>query len=74
LKQKKNNNVLIAHPNSEDEMSVIKAFFNALNIKFEIAEESPYNSKFVEKIKKIQKSTNRTEVNPEDLWGSIGLQ
>jgi hypothetical protein len=70
----KNNNVLIAHPNSEDEMSVIKAFFNALNIKFEIAEESPYNSKFVEKIKKIQKSTNRTEVNPEDLWGSIGLQ
>ncbi len=70
----KNNNVLIAHPNSEDEMSVIKAFFNALNIKFEIAEESSYDSKFVEKIKKIQKSSNRTEVNPEDLWGSIGLQ
>ena len=70
----KNNNVLIAHPNSEDEMSVIKAFFNALNIKFEIAKESPYNPKFVEKIKKIQKSANRTEVNPKDLWGSIGLQ
>lgn len=70
----KNNNVLIAHPNSEDEMTVIKAFFNALNIKFEIAKESPYNPKFVEKIKKIQKSSNRTEVNPKDLWGSIGLQ
>jgi len=46
----KSQNVLIAHPSNTNEMSVIKAFFEALKIKFEVAEESRYNPEFVTKI------------------------
>lgn len=51
----KTQNVLIAHPSNANELSVIKAFLEALKIKFEVAEESPYNPDFVVKIKKGQK-------------------
>jgi hypothetical protein len=51
----KTQNVLIAHPTNANELGVIKAFFEALKIKFEVAEESPYNPEFVAKIKNGQK-------------------
>ena len=51
----KTQNVLIAHPSNENELSIIKAFFEALKIKFEVAEESPYNPEFVAKIQKSRK-------------------
>jgi len=35
--------------------------------------KSPYNPLFVEKIKKFAASKNRTEVNPKDVWGTLGL-
>jgi hypothetical protein len=37
-------NILIAHPSSENELGIIKAFFKALKIKFEIADENNYNN------------------------------
>lgn len=42
----------------------------------EIVEEpkSPYNPEFVEMVNKAEKSKNRTEVNPDDVWGSLGLR
>lgn len=43
-------NILIAHPSNDNELSVIKAFFEALKIKFEVAKDSPYNPEFVDKI------------------------
>lgn len=46
----KTQNILIAHPSDEKELSVIKAFFEALKIKFEVAEDSPYDPEFVAKI------------------------
>ena len=69
----KSNNILIAHPSSANELGVIKAFFNALNIKFEETAENPYNQSFVKKVNKIRKSKNRTEIDPKDIWGSLGL-
>lgn len=48
-------NVLIAHPANANEFEVIKAFFEALKIKFEVADESPYNLEFVDKIQKSRK-------------------
>jgi phosphoribosylformylglycinamidine (FGAM) synthase-like enzyme len=37
-------------------------------------EESPYNPDFVAMVKKAQKSKKRTVVNPNDVWGSLGLK
>jgi molybdenum cofactor biosynthesis enzyme MoaA len=33
--------VIIAHPNTQDEIKALKAFLKALNIKFEISESIP---------------------------------
>jgi hypothetical protein len=46
----KTQNILIAHPSNDNELNVIKAFFEALKIKFEVAKDSPYNPEFVDKI------------------------
>ena len=69
----KSNNILIAYPSSENESDVIKAFFNALNIKFEEAADSPYEKNFINKIQKVRKSKNRTEIDPKNTWLSLGL-
>ncbi len=69
----KSNNILIAHPSSANESDVIKAFFNALNIKFEEAADSAYEKNFINKIQKVRKSKNRTEIDPKNTWLSLGL-
>lgn len=37
-------------------------------------EQSPYNSEFVEMVLKSAKSKKSVEVNPNDVWGSLGLK
>jgi len=37
---------------SEEQINILKSFLNALKIKFELGNESPYNREFVEKIEK----------------------
>ncbi len=44
--------ILIARPSNTNEVNTLKAFLKALNIKFEMAKESPYNPEFVAKIEK----------------------
>jgi hypothetical protein len=64
-------NVLIAHPTNANEMGVIKAFFEALKIKFEVAEESPYNAEFVAKIQKSRqqaKEGKTVKIALDDIW------
>jgi hypothetical protein len=67
----KTQNVLIAHPTNANELGVIKAFFEALNIKFEVAEKSPYNPEFVTKIQKSRKQAiegKTTKIALDDIW------
>lgn len=67
----KSQNVLIAHPTNAHELNAIKAFFEALKIKFEIAEESPYNNEFVSKIQKsrTQASEGKTvKISLDEIW------
>jgi hypothetical protein len=67
----KTQNVLIAHPSNENELSIIKAFFEALKIKFEVAEESPYNPDFVAKIQKSRKQAiegKTVKLALDDIW------
>jgi len=39
-----------------------------------VEEKSPYDPEFVKKIKKAQKRADYIEVNPNDVWGSLGLK
>ena len=48
----KTKSIIIAHPQTTEQVNAIKAFMKALKIKFDIsqAEDAPYNPEFVEKI------------------------
>ncbi len=63
---------IIVHPANEQELHVIKAFFKALKIRFEVFEEGPYNPGFVEKIVQGQKDLDQgkgTILSLEELRG-----
>ena len=38
------------------------------------SEESPYNPEFVKMVLDSAKSKNRTTIDPNDIWGSLGLK
>ena len=62
---------IIVHPSNAQEMNVIKAFFKALNIKFEVATDSPYDPKFVDKIEKSRKQAaegKTVKIDLDDIW------
>ena len=44
--------IIIVHPASNDKLEVLKAFMQALNIKFEVRplNKSPYNPEFVDMV------------------------
>jgi hypothetical protein len=67
-------NILIAHPKDKTETNALKAFMEALSIKFE--EEKPYNKEFVEKIKKSKKQYENgqfTSINKKQIKELLGL-
>ncbi|MDR6966193.1 putative metal-binding protein [Flavobacterium arsenatis] len=66
----------IVHPKNQEERNVVKAFLEALKIKFEKTteqnpDESPYNPEFVatmEKSKQDFKEGKITRINLDDIW------
>jgi len=72
----KTQDVFIAHPTTSAQVSALKAFMQALNIKFEISEEKAYNPEFVDKIKESRqqvKEGKTTRVEKEDIKEFLGL-
>lgn len=70
----KSQNIFIAHPKTSEQVSALKAFMQALKIKFEETKEEVYNPEFVEKIKFSKKQIsegNFTEVNKADIKSFI---
>lgn len=74
-KQKKKNKMktqpIIVHPSNSKEMNVIVAFFDALNIKFEVVKDSPYDPEFVTKIKNSRKQASEgktVKIDLDDIW------
>ena len=62
---------IIVHPSNEQEMSVIKAFFEALNIKFEVTKDISYDPEFVSKIEKSRKQAaegKTVKIGLDDIW------
>ncbi len=62
---------IIAHPANDQEMGVIKAFFEALKIKFEVTQSSSYDPEFVAKIEKSRKQAaegKTVKISLDDIW------
>ena len=62
---------LIMHPESKDQLLALKAIAKAWKIS---VETSPYDPDFVAMLKKAEKRGNYKEVDPKDIWGSLGLK
>ncbi len=72
-------NIIIAHPKTTEQVSVVIAFMEALKIKFEISkiDDSPYNSEFVAKINQSKKEFETgkfTRVKRDDLQDFLGIE
>ena len=66
----KTKDIFIAHPQTSEQVSALKAFMQALKIKFEISKEETYDPEFVEKILESKKQIVEgkfTEVKAENL-------
>ena len=65
----KTHDILIAHPQTSEEISVLKAFMQALKIKFEVKEKD-YNPEFVAGIRRSEddfKNGRFTSVKKQDI-------
>lgn len=72
----KSQNIFIAHPKTDEQVNALKAFMQALKIKFEISREEDYNPEFVDKImesRKQAKEGKTTRVKKEELKEFLGL-
>jgi len=52
-------NIFIAYPINIEQENVLKAFFKALKIKFEITRETPYDKDFVNMVLQAEDSIKR---------------
>jgi len=65
---------LIVHPVDPEQVNVIKAFFKALKIQFEVTKESPYNKEFVDMVLQAEdnikqgKGKKVTSKEFDNLW------
>ena len=65
---------ITAYTNDTTQIDAIKAFLKALKIKFEVAEEKPYDPEFVSKIEESRaqyKKGNYAFVKTEELWKQL---
>ena len=67
-------NILIAHPTTNEQINALKAFMHALKIKFEVSTQEDYNPDFVSKILESKKQIAKgkfTEVKQKDIKAFI---
>jgi len=72
-------NIFIAHPINDDQLSALKAMVKALKIKFEIkkTDDITYNPEFIAKIQESKKDFENgdyTRVKQDDLLNYLGLE
>ena len=63
--------IFIAHPQTEQEASTLKAIMKALKIKLKITKERPYNPDFVAKVLESRqqvKEGKTVEMDLSDIW------
>jgi cellobiose-specific phosphotransferase system component IIB len=72
----KTQDILIVHPQTDEQLNAIKAFMKALKIKFEVTNMEIYNSDFVKKAleSRIQAKEGKvTRIKKDNLEEFLGL-
>ena len=72
----KTQNVLIVHPQTDEQANILTAVMQALKIKFEVSKSEGYNPDFVKKALESQKQAKQgkvTRVKKENLKEFLGL-
>ncbi|MCZ4224388.1 DUF2683 family protein [Pedobacter rhodius] len=64
---------LIMHPETKEQLAALKAIAKVLKVNIE-TKKSPYNTEFVKMIKTAEKRGNFKIIDPNDVWGSLGLK
>lgn len=70
----KTQDIFIAHPKTVEQINALKAFMQALKIKFEISTKEDYNPDFVNKILESKKQIAQgkfTDVKQKDIKAFI---
>lgn len=73
----KTQNIFIAHPKTAEQVRALKAFMQALKIKFEVSKEESYNPDFVAKIEESREQYKKGDfvsVEKKDIKGFLGLE
>lgn len=55
-------------------LALVEVLKGQNGVEVEVNQKSPYDQQFVRMVKQAASSKERTEVNPEDVWGSLGLR
>lgn len=72
----KTQDILIAQPESKEQVQALKAFMKALKIKFTVSSDETYDSEFVEKLLESRKEAQEGKVmrvKKEDLKEFLDL-
>jgi adenylate kinase family enzyme len=72
----KTQEIFIAHPKTTEQFNALRAFMQALKIRFEVTKEEDYNPDFVAKIQQSRKEFAEgkfTRVDKNDLQNLLGL-
>ena len=72
----KTQDVLIVHPSTKEQVTVLEAFLNSLKIKFEYSKDTEYDPEFVKKIEENRKQAKEgkiTRVEKADLKEFLGI-
>jgi hypothetical protein len=74
----KTNEIIIAHPQTTEQVDALRAFMQALKIKFEISKEDEgYDPDFVAKIEESREQYKKGEfisVEKKDIKSFLGLE
>ncbi len=73
----KTSEILIAHPQTEEQLKALKAFMKALKIDFQITKEKEYDADYVQKVMESReqyKSGDFTSVEKKDINSFLGLE
>lgn len=70
---------LVIKIDEESKLSKIKDFLDSIQVSFTVKKkaEKPYDPEFVKMVlerSENAKKGNTTRINPNDLWGSLGLK
>ena len=69
--------VFIAKPKTNEQINALKAFMQALKIKYDVADENTYSSEIVDKIEESREQYKKGEyisIDKKDIKDFLGLE